>query len=300
MTTCFLAGREMAKAFVVLESEWGTMRNDQSDPGLTAATQAIWEQNAAWWDEKVGEGNAFQTHLVGPATERLLEPQPGQYILDLACGNGLFSRRLAALGVRVLACDFSQTFLECARARTTQHADQIEYRLVDLTDRQQLLGLGQACYNAAVCSMALMDLATITPLLESLRILLQPRGRFVFSVLHPCFNTTGCTLVFEQEDRSGVLRTTHAVKVSRYHSLGPEKGVGIPGQPAPHYYFHRSLRVLFSACFRAGFVLNGLEEPAFEGGREAAPLNWESFSDIPPVLVARMELVLNSGLVKNA
>jgi 2-polyprenyl-3-methyl-5-hydroxy-6-metoxy-1,4-benzoquinol methylase len=269
-------------------------------PELTPATQAIWEQNAAWWDEKVGEGNLFQKRLIGPATERLLEPQPGQFILDLACGNGLFSRRLAALGVRVLACDFSTTFLDCARARTSQHADQIEYRLVDLTDRQQLLGLGQGRFHAAVCSMALMDLSTLTPLLESLRVLLRPGGRFVFSVLHPCFNTTGCALVAELQDRDSQLETTHAVKVSRYLSLTPERGIGILGQPAPHYYFHRPLHSLFGACFRAGFLLSGLEEPAFEAGRAAAPLSWESFSDIPPVLVARMELVAAPGRETNA
>ena len=208
---------------------------------LTPDTQAVWERNACWWDEQVGEGNAFQKQLVGPATERLLGPQPGQHILDLACGNGVFSRRLAALGTRVLACDFSPSFLEWARARTVEHSERVEYRLVDLTDKRQLLALGERRFDAAVCGMALMDMAAITPLLEGLCVLLKPGGRFVFSVLHPCFNTTGCTMVAEREDRDGELRTTHAVQVKRYLSLGPAKGVGIPGQPVPHYYFDRPL-----------------------------------------------------------
>jgi 2-polyprenyl-3-methyl-5-hydroxy-6-metoxy-1,4-benzoquinol methylase len=266
------------------------MSDEHDHPELTAATQAIWEGNASWWDEQVGEGNAFQKQLIGPATERLLEARPGQRVLDLACGNGVFARRLAALGCRVLACDFSPTFLERARSRTTQHADRIDYRLVDLTDRQQLLGLGQRQFDAAVCGMALMDLATVAPLLEALGALLEPGGRFVFSVLHPCFNSTGCTLTAEMEDRQGELRTTHAVKVVRYLSLGPERGVGIPGQPAAQYYFHRPLSALFSACFRAGLVLSGLEEPALLKRADSRPLNWDSLPDVPPVLVARMEL----------
>jgi SAM-dependent methyltransferase len=268
------------------------MSAEKDHPELTAETQAIWEQNAAWWDETVGEGNAFQKQLIGPATERLLRPQPGQVILDLACGNGLFARRLAALGARVLACDFSPTFLERARARPAEHADRIEYRRVDLTDRQELLALGERRFDAAVCGMALMDLATIAPLLDGLRVLLRPGGRFVFSVLHPCFNSTGCAIVAEVEDREGELRTNHAVKVSRYLSVGPERGVGIVGQPTPHYYFHRPLSVLFPACFRAGFVLSGLEEPAIPGQKDARPLSWDSLPDVPPILVARMELPL--------
>jgi 2-polyprenyl-3-methyl-5-hydroxy-6-metoxy-1,4-benzoquinol methylase len=266
------------------------MSKDWNHPELTLQTWSIWEQNARWWDEQVGEGNTFQRQLLGPATERLLEAQRGQYVLDLACGNGLFSRRLAALGCRVLACDFAPSFLDCARARTVDDADRIEYRLVDLTDRQQLVALGERRFDAAVCGMALMDMASIDPLLEGLRSLLVPGGRFVFSVLHPCFNTDGCTMVAELEDRQGELRTTHSVKVSRYLSLRPAKGVGIPGQPVAQYYFHRSLAVLFSACFAAGFVLSGLEEPALPGGKTERPLNWESFPEIPPVLVARLEL----------
>src|SRR5690349_17557312 len=108
------------------------MSYEWNHPELTAATQAIWEANASWWDQQVGEGNAFQKELVGPATERLLEGRPGQHVLDLACGNGVFSRRLAALGCRLLACDFCPTFLERARARTAEHAGQVEYRLANL------------------------------------------------------------------------------------------------------------------------------------------------------------------------
>jgi 2-polyprenyl-3-methyl-5-hydroxy-6-metoxy-1,4-benzoquinol methylase len=264
--------------------------DEHDHPGLTAQTQAIWEHNARWWDEQVGEGNAFQNELIGPATERLLQPRPGQHVLDLACGNGLFSRRLAALGCRVLACDFSPSFLDRARERTTEHADRIDYRLIDLAQKQQLLALGERAFDAAVCGMALMDLAAVTPLLEALAALLRPAARFVFSVLHPCFASTGCTVLAEVEDREGEVRTSHAVKVRRYLSLGPEKGVGIVGQPAPQLYFHRPLGALFGACFRAGFVLTGLEEPAFPERQDTRPLGWRSLPEIPPVLVARMEL----------
>ena len=260
------------------------------EPELTRETQEIWEHNAQWWDQAVGEGDRFQQHLVLPATERLLETRPEQRILDLACGNGLFARRLAARGARVLACDFSPTFLQLAKARTQDHADRIEYRQVDLTQKDEILAVGAQRFDAAVCGMALMDIAAIEPLLQGLAVLLRPGGRFVFSVLHPCFNTTGTSILAEQEDRAGVLRTTHSVRVTRYLGLEPEKGIGIPGQPALQYYFHRPLSVLFPACFRAGFVMTGIEEPAFSERGDARPMNWDSLPEIPPVLVARLEL----------
>ena len=137
--------------------------------------------------------------------------------------------------------------------------------------------------------MALHDMTTIDPLLAALEFLLKPAGRFVFSVLHPCFNMAGVTLMMEERDDEGERSTVYSVKVSTYLGLTPRKGRGIRGQPTPQYYFDRPLSALFSACFRAGFVLNGLEEPAFDASFESHdPLGWSGkLKEIPPVLVAR-------------
>src|SRR6476469_7719676 len=102
-------------------------------PDLAGESRDIWEHNASWWDARMGEGNDWHRLLIAPAVERLLGVQPGERVLELACGNGQFARRLEALGARVVACDSSAAFLDCARRRTSEHADRIEYRLTDLT-----------------------------------------------------------------------------------------------------------------------------------------------------------------------
>lgn len=75
--------------------------------------------------------------------------------------------------------------------------------------------------------------------------------------------------------------------MSRYLSLSPGKGPGMPGEPEPHWYFHRSLAELFGACFAAGLVLDGLEEPAFAAASGGGSVSWLNFAEIPPVLAAR-------------
>jgi 2-polyprenyl-3-methyl-5-hydroxy-6-metoxy-1,4-benzoquinol methylase len=267
------------------------METVQDDPhDLNREVREIWDGKARFWDERMGEGNQFQRVLVGPASERLLQVRPGQTILEIACGNGVFSRRLAGLGARVVATDFSPTFLELARARTTEHTELVEYRLVDATDEAQLLALGEGRFEAAVCNMALQDMVAIEPLLRALPRLLAPGGRFVFSLPHPAFNYPGGTrFALEEEDRDGRLVETYYVKVSNYLRVPPVKGAGMPDEPAPHLYFHRPLSALLGACFEAGFVLDALEEPAFGPGDHAGrPLGWANFKDIPPVLAARV------------
>lgn len=72
-------------------------------------------------------GNDFQRLLVAPASERLFNLHPGERVLEIACGNGVFARRLAELGAQVLATDFSTSLLELARARTCQHAEALAH-----------------------------------------------------------------------------------------------------------------------------------------------------------------------------
>lgn len=269
------------------------MLEDTSDEvdALNRENRSAWDRNAAWWDDRMGEGDKYKRLLIGPATERLLALQPDELILDIACGNGSFSRRLAELGGNVVAFDFSEEMVARARDRTVEHRDAIEYAVVDATDEQRLLALGERRFDAAVCSMALMDMATIDVLTGSLARMLKAGGRFVFSVSHPCFNSAEGTSVVAERNFEGRGRDEHFVKVSRYLHPSAWKGEALAGQPELQYYFHRPLSVLFGSCFDAGFVLDGLEEPTFDQSVEASnALAWANLREIPPVLVARLRL----------
>ncbi len=251
--------------------------------------QLAWNTNARFWDEHMAEGNDFFTLLIWPAVEELLRPATGEHILDIACGNGVTSRRLAQAGARVTAFDFSAEMISLARKRG--EGPHIEYRVVDATDSSALLECGVGGFDAALCSMALMDLADIGPLMKALVSLLRVDGRFVFSVTHPCFNNPASVQMGELEDRAGTLVSTYSVKVSRYLTSFTQMGLAIPGQPTPHPYFHRSLGALLEPGFEAGLVLDALVERAFppENTGGTTPLSWNGrFSEIPPVLVGRM------------
>jgi SAM-dependent methyltransferase len=256
-------------------------------------TRRAWDQNAAFWDERMGEGNDFVEVLTWPPTERMLNLKPGERVLDIACGNGLTSRRLAATGAEVVGVDFSREMIARARRRTAENTGGLTFEVVDATNEVALLALGEGQFDAALCAMALFDMAEIDPLMRSLPRLLRPGGRFVLSVLHPCFNNSHVVQMAEMEDRGGEIVTTYSVKVSGYMTPSLARGAAIVGQPKPQLYFHRPLQVLLGAGFKAGFVLDALEERSFPANHPhtRSPLAWGgNFSEIPPVLVARLRL----------
>lgn len=257
-----------------------------------AETRAAWNANAAFWDERMGEGNDFFKLLEWPAVERLLDMHAGQKLLDVACGNGLTSRRLAALGAHVTAIDFAEELLRLAAAKPNP-GGRIQYRTVDATDAQALRDLGAGAFDAALCNMALFDMADVQPLFRTLPELLKPGGAFVFSLTHPAFNNATAIHVGEELDDGGTIRTVYSVKVSKYMTASQAHGLAMRGQPRPQLYFDRPLQDYLNLGFRNGFVLDGFEECAYRAGEpQKNPLSWGgNFSEIPPVLVARLRLI---------
>ena len=271
-----------------------THENTSPDfPEYNEKTAGVWDRLAEWWDDQIGDGNAVQD-LLEPITEDLLELRPGDQVLDIACGAGRFARRMAARGANVVAFDHSERFIGRAIQRSKEGSHKIEYRVLDATDSTALLSLGEGRFDAAVSTMALMDMASIEPLISTLPRLLKPGGRFVFSVTHPVFNSGTARRVAEEQTRNGALATTLGVTVTDYSEHYAQLDIGIPGQPEPQHFFHRPINMLLNTCFRQGFVLDWIEEPALPESAEsstARQLSWSNFHAIPHSLVARMRPV---------
>lgn len=254
-------------------------------------SREAWDANAEHWDSRMGdEGNDFFNLLCWPILTSFLDPQPGQHILDIACGNGLTSRRLAALGANVTAFDFSANLIERARTRPNPQS-LISYQVLDATDEQALLALGEQKFDSALSNMALFDMPEIEPLFRVLRKLLKPNGVFAFSLMHPAFNNPSATLLAEEWD-DGQIQTRYAVKVPRYINQFQSQGLALRNQPKPQLYFHRPIRDYMNIAFQNGFVLDGFEERAFPPEHpQTSTLGWGGkFSEIPPALIARMRL----------
>jgi len=108
----------------------------------------------------------------------LVEARPGMRILDLACGPGNLSRRLAALVApdgEVVGVDLASGMIEVARRAGIPHA---RFEVMDI----ERLDFADATFDAAVCGHGLQFVPDLgRALREALRVLRSP-GKLAASV----------------------------------------------------------------------------------------------------------------------
>jgi hypothetical protein len=195
---------------------------------------------------------------------------------------------MAELRAKVMAVDFSEQFIDIARSKSSPD---IDYRVIDATSKKALDILKGMTFDSVVSTMALMDMENIEILIHYIPFLLKRNGKFVFSVMHPCFNSGEGVLGHEHDESGGVVEDKYYVKISNYLVEKSSLGLGMIGQPKPQYYFHRPVSTLLRCCFNAGFILDAFEEPSFDIIEDISNLNFNVFKQIPPVLVCRLRLI---------
>jgi 2-polyprenyl-3-methyl-5-hydroxy-6-metoxy-1,4-benzoquinol methylase len=248
----------------------------------------IWNTNAAFWDKRMGEGNDFHKLLIEPNQIELLKIKKGDLVLDIACGNGQFARKMTELGAKVTAIDLSDEFIKIARSKPL--ADKIDYQVIDVTDVNDLNKLKGCTFDSVVCTAALFDIENIEPLIGFLPQILKNNGKFIFSSLHPCFNLGGRTIVHEHDDFGGEIHDNYYVKINNYLKSYKFKGIGIIGQPVAQYYFHRPLSEMLGVCFKNRFYLYDFREPSFKDGEVKSIFN-NVYKDIPPAIICGFKLM---------
>ncbi len=121
-----------------------------------------------WNPETYGRDGAFVHELAGGVIE-WLAAQPGERILDLGCGDGQLTERIAATGASVIGIDASPQMAAAARARGVK-ADQGPAEKLPYPDH---------IFDAVFSNAVLHWVRGQDEMLSQVRRVLRPGGRFV-------------------------------------------------------------------------------------------------------------------------
>lgn len=217
--------------------------------------ETSWQREAHWYEAYLeGRDDTYQRTVILPNILRVLDIHAGDIVLDLACGQGFFSREFAKAGARVTGVDVSKALIALAKKKDTRA---ISYHVARAEHMPFLAG---ACFDTVVCILALQNIPHMRETCREVGRVLSPRGTFVMVLNHPAFRAPRFSSWGWDEERRLQYR-----RIDRYLSaydvaidMHPGKRIGARNTHTVSY--HRSLQDIVKALAVNDFAITKLEE----------------------------------------
>lgn len=242
---------------------------------MTSDALPTWSSIADWYDDLLSAGSGPHQTAIACLTE-LLPDVDGLEVVDFACGQGIASRQLAALGAKVIGVDYSESMIENARRHGTPDGVAVDYRV---DNGETLSTLADDSVDGATSQLGLMDIPDLDATLASVARVLRPGGWLVFVIAHPVFLAPGAERVQLSDGRPAAAVTDYFDE--RFWRSPNPQGVRRAGN------FHRTLSTYLNSLHDHGFAVERAQEPqANELLAEQQPL----YSRVPIFFAARARL----------
>ena len=246
---------------------------DDADDDGRDPSRDLWEDHADWWIDGFTDGvdPEYEEQIIPLALHELAG---ARRVLDIGCGDGQISRRLAATGATVIGVDptWNQITVAASRAGGPGYA----------AATADGLPLPDASVDAAMACLVFEHIDAVDAAIAEAARVVRPGGRFCFFLNHPLLQTPD----------SGWIDDHMVDPPEQYWRVGPylieaetveqvELGVFIR-------FIHRPLSRYLNACFDAGFVLERMVEPAPPPGFVARAPEYAEVVTIPRLLYLRL------------
>jgi Methylase involved in ubiquinone/menaquinone biosynthesis len=181
--------------------------------------------------------------------------------LDVGCGEGTNTRKVAELGAKMSAIDIAEGFIEYARETEKESPLGVEYRVADARE----LPFRDGTFDFATAFMSMMDVMDPGKVLREVRRVVRPGGFFQFSILHPCFAPPHRKVLRHPDGKAYAIEIADYYVAGRHHeqwyfsqTTDDEKKTVKPFQVP---YIHLTLTMWVELLDSVGFRLKRFGEP---------------------------------------
>lgn len=210
-----------------------------------------WGKVSQWYDTYLSGDDSYQMQVILPNLTRVLSLKQGERVLDLACGQGFFTREFAKTGAAVQGADIAPELIKEAK----KHGAGIRY---DVASAETLSFADDESFDTVVCVLALQNMENLGKVCKEVERVLVPGGRFVMVLNHPAFRVLkrsqwgwdGTDIQYRRID--GYLSGAK-VFIDMHPGTDSNKNVRTIS-------YHRSMQDFFKSLTGAGLVVTRLEE----------------------------------------
>ncbi len=215
-----------------------------------------WGKVADWYSDLLeSASDTYQSEIVLPNLLRLVAPTQGVMILDVACGQGYFSRAFYEQGAEVMGVDIGNELIEYARANSPQD---LSYHVAP---SHKMSFVDDQSIDVVTVVLALQNIEKYKETLAECGRVLRKGGRLFLVLNHPTFR-------IPKKSSWGFDEAAHTQyrRVDEYLS---ESSVEIDMRPGDAneaekavktVSFHRPLQSYSKALDKAGFAISRIEE----------------------------------------
>lgn len=230
----------------------------------TGPKDTSWQAVASWYDALLEEGaDTYQEKVIKPNLLRLLGDISGKKVLDLACGQGYFSRAMGEAGAKVTGVDLSSDLIALAKKQSSKEI------IFKVAPADKLTGIADKEFDAVTCVLAIQNIEQMNGAFAECARVLKSSGRLLLILNHPTFRIP--------KKSSWCVDEVVGMQYRRVDSYMSESKTEINMQPSntgksvTTVSFHRPLQVYFKALAKNGFVVTRLEEWMSHKVSEAGP-----------------------------
>lgn len=209
-----------------------------------------WDTISSWYDKYLEGSDTYQSKVIAPNLMRILSIKKGDTVLDLACGQGFFSRLVKDFGAVVTGVDLSKKLIDKAK----EHSRDISYVVAPAHDTK----LKKESFNKVFTVLAFENIKNVDEVMVEVNRVLKKEGEFVLVMLHPAFR------IPQYSDWNfDTKKEVQYRRVDKYLSevkidieLNPHKG----SKKISSTTFHRPLQWYMKSFKKLGFAITTIEE----------------------------------------
>jgi SAM-dependent methyltransferase len=223
-----------------------------------------WNNIAELRFEQIKKGSDISLFFILiPCIIKLAKTSDYNSVIDVGCGNGFLTKKLAKKAKYLVGIDMSGKNIEIAKKDCSNISN---VKLIKSTIDEYSKNIDGPIFTLGIANMTLMTTPNLRNILNSVSRLLKPQSQFIFTISHPCFWPFYWDYYSKKwfnYKKDICIETPFKISLDKTNKLITT-------------HFHRPLEKYFFELDRAGFRVDCIVEPMpNEKIMEKYPKKWE-------------------------